>query len=81
MCRPFKSQPADHRKRMTRHLVAAPTRPILAGQPCHAAATAVRREFGLEGAQVALGHAAADVTQIYAERDAELARRVAMAIG
>ncbi|MGC1272810.1 MAG: site-specific integrase [Planctomycetaceae bacterium] len=47
----------------------------------HAAATAIRREFGLEGAQVALGHAAADVTQIYAERDADLARQVAAAIG
>lgn len=47
----------------------------------HAAATTIRREFGLERAQVALGHAAADVTQVYAERDMELARRVAAAIG
>ena len=47
----------------------------------HTAATAVRKAFGLEAAQVALGHASADVTQVYAERDAELARKVAADIG
>lgn len=47
----------------------------------HTAATKVRREFGLEAAQVTLGHASADVTQVYAERDAELARSVALRIG
>lgn len=46
----------------------------------HAAATEVRRQFGLEAAQVTLGHAKADVTQVYAERDAELARTVALKI-
>lgn len=44
-------------------------------------ATAIRCEFGLEAAQVSLGHAAADVTQVYAERNAELARKVALSIG
>lgn len=43
----------------------------------HAAGTAIRRLFGLEAAQVSLGHSKADVTQIYAERDNELARNVA----
>ncbi|MFC1597687.1 tyrosine-type recombinase/integrase, partial [Planctomycetota bacterium] len=47
----------------------------------HAAGTDIRKQFGLEAAQVALGHATADVTQVYAERDAELARRVARKIG
>ena len=47
----------------------------------HAAATEVRRQFGLEAAQVVLGHSRADVTQTYAERDAELARTVAVKIG
>jgi len=46
----------------------------------HAAATEVRREFGLEAAQVVLGHSQANVTQIYAERDLakgiEVARRI-----
>jgi len=35
----------------------------------HNAATRIRREYGLEAAQVVLGHARADVTQVYAERD------------
>ena len=34
-----------------------------------------------EAAQVVLGHAKADVTQVYAERDQSLAERVARAIG
>jgi integrase len=47
----------------------------------HLFATAVRKEHGLEAAQVLLGHARADVTQVYAERDEELATLVAAAIG
>ena len=47
----------------------------------HSAATRIRREFGLEAAQVSLGHSKADITQVYAERDAELARTVAAKIG
>lgn len=43
----------------------------------HNAATEIRQEFGLEAAQVMLGHSRADVTQIYAERDSELALKVA----
>ena len=43
----------------------------------HSAATDIRRHFGLEAAQVALGHAQADVTQVYAERDLRLAAEVA----
>ncbi len=35
----------------------------------HSAGTEIRKRFGLEAAQVVLGHSAADVTQIYAERD------------
>jgi integrase len=47
----------------------------------HARATEVRKQFGLEAAQVVLGHATADVTQVYAERDRELALRVARQTG
>jgi integrase len=47
----------------------------------HNHATEVRRRFGLEAAQVALGHSKADVTQVYAERDQALAERVAREIG
>jgi integrase len=47
----------------------------------HTAATQIRREFGLEAAQLALGHASATITDaVYAERDAgkviEVMRRV-----
>lgn len=47
----------------------------------HSAATEIRKKFGLEAAQVILGHAKADVTQIYADRDTELARSVVQSIG
>jgi len=47
----------------------------------HSAATEIRRRFGLEGAQVVLGHAKADVTQVYAERDYALAADIMAKIG
>jgi len=47
----------------------------------HTAATAIRRDHGLEAAQVILGHAKADVTQVYAERHTELGRQVMAQIG
>ena len=47
----------------------------------HATGSEVRKLFGLESAQVILGHAKADTTEIYAERNAELARSVARKIG
>jgi len=47
----------------------------------HSFATRVRKAHGLEAAQVLLGHARADVTQVYAERNEELATAVAAIIG
>jgi integrase len=47
----------------------------------HSAATDVRKQFGLEAAQIVLGHASANVTQIYAERDVAKGVEVARAIG
>lgn len=47
----------------------------------HSKATEVRKRYGLEAAQVVLGHTTADVTQVYAERDLALARRVALETG
>ncbi|MBN9523571.1 tyrosine-type recombinase/integrase [bacterium] len=47
----------------------------------HAHGTEVRRRFGLEAAQVALGHERADVTQVYAEKNLALAAKVAAEIG
>ncbi len=48
----------------------------------HTAATEIRRTFGLEAAQGSgAGHAAADVTQIYAEKNQALAVEVMRKIG
>lgn len=47
----------------------------------HTHATEVRRLYGLEGSQVALGHAKADVSQLYAQRDLGLAARIAREVG
>lgn len=46
----------------------------------HTAATEIRKAFGLEAAQIALGHSQANITEVYAERDMakgiEVARRI-----
>jgi integrase len=47
----------------------------------HTRATEVRRLFGLEAAQVSLGHARADVTEVYAEKNLELATKIAAETG
>lgn len=56
-------------------------KPWSANQLRHAAATEVRAKYGLEAAQCVLGHAEANVTQIYAERDLAKAAEVVRAIG
>lgn len=47
----------------------------------HALATEARRVGGLEAAQVVLGHSRADVTQLYAQRDADKAIELVRRIG
>jgi integrase len=47
----------------------------------HSFATKVRKLHGLEAAQVLLGHARADVSEIYAEKNTALAASVAAQIG
>jgi integrase len=47
----------------------------------HTAATEIRKRFGIESAQLALGHADANVTQIYAERDMQKAAHVMAQVG
>lgn len=47
----------------------------------HTRATEIRRDFGIEAAQVVLGHARADVTQVYAERNLAAAIEVARKSG
>ncbi len=47
----------------------------------HSAATEIRGQFGLEAAQVISGHAKADVTQVYAERNMTLGAEVMRKLG
>lgn len=47
----------------------------------HSTGTAIRKRFGLEAVQTVLGHAKADVTQVYAERDLQQAARVMKEVG
>ncbi|MCH8342485.1 MAG: site-specific integrase [Planctomycetes bacterium] len=47
----------------------------------HSAGTNIRREFGVEAAQLLLGHARADVTQLYAEVNHAKALEIAAKVG
>ena len=47
----------------------------------HNAGTFIRKEYGIEAAQIMLGHRKADVTQIYAEINREKALQIAAKIG
>ena len=47
----------------------------------HSFATTVRKRFGVEAAQVGLGHARTDVVEVYAEKNYHLAVNVAKLIG
>jgi len=47
----------------------------------HSRATIIREKYGIEAAQVVLGHSDPGTTQIYAERDFEMAARVMKEIG
>lgn len=47
----------------------------------HSAGTEIRRRFGLEAAQVVLGHQRVDTTQIYAERDLTRASAIMAEVG
>ena len=47
----------------------------------HAAATEIRRRFGVESARTVLGHSDIATSEIYAERDHETASRIACEIG
>ena len=47
----------------------------------HNRGTEIRKKYGIEAAQVVLGHARADVTEVYAEKNLELAIRIAREIG
>jgi integrase len=77
-----KGLPADERERL--ESAAAEWRKVNCWHPNqlrHSKGTEVRGRFGLEAAQVTLGHSKADVTQVYAERDVALGLKVAKLMG
>jgi integrase len=74
---PRPAQPGSYAHAVARACEAACVAPWHPNQIRHSFATRVRAALGLEAAQHALGHANADVTQLYAERDGELARKAA----
>lgn len=47
----------------------------------HRAATDLRRQYGVEVSMVLLGHAKIETAQIYAEKNSEIAKRVALEVG
>jgi integrase len=47
----------------------------------HNAATRLRKEYGLEAAQVILGHKTLEVTEIYAEKNVAAAMRIMAEVG
>ena len=47
----------------------------------HSRGTAIRKKFGIEASRVSLGHARLEATEIYAEKDLELAVQVAKEMG
>ena len=47
----------------------------------HSKGTLIRKRYGIEAARIMLGHSSASVTAIYAERDLELAKRIAIETG
>lgn len=72
---------ASYRNAIARACRAAHTRHWTPNQLRHAAATKIRTEFGVEYAQVILGHSDVRVTQIYAEVDRQKAILVAQKMG
>jgi integrase len=47
----------------------------------HSRATLIREQYGVEAAQVVLGHSDASITQIYAQKNFELAAKIMQQIG
>lgn len=47
----------------------------------HNRGTEVRRKYGIEAARLALGHARANITEVYAEKNLEQAERIAKEMG
>jgi integrase len=82
-----KRPPRDHytkdsyRRAVVRACEKADVSPWLPNQLCHSRATIIRERYGIEAAMVVLGHADAGTTEIYAQRNFEMAARVMREIG
>ena len=68
---------SGYRQRIHRACLAAGIQPWCPLQIRHTALSIIRSRYGLEAAQVVAGHSEANTTEIYAERDETLARKVA----
>ena len=67
----------SYARAITRAAIAADVPHWAPNQLRHLFASEIRQKYGLEAAQIMLGHAKADVTQIYAERDARKMEEIA----
>ena len=82
-----KRAPGDHYKRhsynqaIERACKRAGVQKWTPNQLRHSRGTEVREQHGLEASQTVLGHARADVTQLYAARNEELARKIVLKSG
>jgi integrase len=47
----------------------------------HSAATTIRKRFGIEGAQHVLGHSQIKTTELYAEKNSQVAEKIAASVG
>lgn len=74
-------QPSHYRHHIRSACIRAKVPIWTPNQLRHSVATSIRSTHGLEAAQVVLGHAKADVTQIYAERDLQKAKQVMEEVG
>ena len=73
--------PASYRRAIERACVAAGVPVWTPHRLRHNAGSFVRKEFGLDAAQIMLGHAHADATQVYAEVNRQKALQIAMKVG
>jgi integrase len=73
--------PTNYNNAIKRACEKAGVPPWHANRLRHAHGTAVRKLYGLEGSQAALGHARAETSEIYAEKNLDLAARIARDIG
>ncbi len=71
----------SYRRAVIRACKRAKITPFHPHQLRHSAGTRIRAEFGLDHAQVALGHSNAKITEVYAVADGKLAEQIAQALG